>query len=191
MSKSTTDFSSVIGVGLDLAKHVFQIHAIDVAGAVVVAKAVRRGKLPEFLSALPRCLVVRQHITGTRVECACLRIAAYSAGASKAIRSAQQKRRRRCGSDLRGGVAAGQRFVGVRSIDKQAQLMRHRTRNARRSAYQLFNALLGHLAEIGVIASQGTQRAYALKELLTDGFDGNGEIMFPERCRPRWPRLAI
>ena len=50
----------------------------------------------------------------------------------------------------------GQRFVPVRSIDNQADLMRHRTREllaSQRTA--ALNALRGHLAEIGLIAPQG------------------------------------
>ena len=57
MGKSITDFSSVTTVGLDLAKHVFQIHGIDASGRVVVAKAMRRNKLLEFFASLPPCLV--------------------------------------------------------------------------------------------------------------------------------------
>jgi hypothetical protein len=34
-----------ITVGLDLAKHVFQVHGVDASGRVVVAKAMRRNKL--------------------------------------------------------------------------------------------------------------------------------------------------
>ncbi len=53
MGKSSIDFSAVATVGLDLAKHVFQVHGIDVAGRVVVATAIRRNKLLEFF-AVPR-----------------------------------------------------------------------------------------------------------------------------------------
>ena len=42
MGESITDLSSVTTVGLDLAKHVFQVHAIDAFGRVIVAKALRR-----------------------------------------------------------------------------------------------------------------------------------------------------
>jgi|SRR5208282_1751152 len=45
MGKSITDLSFVTIVGLDLAKHVFQVHGVDATGRVVVAKAVRRNKL--------------------------------------------------------------------------------------------------------------------------------------------------
>ena len=74
-----------------------------------------------------------------------------------------------------------QRFVAVRSIDNQAELMRHRTREmlvGQRT--QLLNGLRGHLAEIGVVAAQGAQHAYALKQLVVEGADENGEIVVPE-----------
>ena len=45
MGKFITDLSSVTTVGLDLAKHVFQVHGVDASGRVVVAKAIRRNKL--------------------------------------------------------------------------------------------------------------------------------------------------
>ena len=48
MGKSITNLSSVTTVGLDLAKHVFQVHCVDASGRVVVAKPIRRNKLLEF-----------------------------------------------------------------------------------------------------------------------------------------------
>jgi transposase len=55
MGKFITDLSSVTTVGLDLAKHVFQVHCVDASGRVVVAKAIRRKHLPEFFASLPLC----------------------------------------------------------------------------------------------------------------------------------------
>jgi len=57
MEKSITDLSSVRTVGLDLAKHVFQVHGVDASGRVVVTEAIRRNKLLEFFDSLPPCLV--------------------------------------------------------------------------------------------------------------------------------------
>jgi transposase len=57
MGKSITDLSAVTTVGLDLAKHVFQIHSIDASGRVVVAKAISRNKLLEFFASLPPSVV--------------------------------------------------------------------------------------------------------------------------------------
>ena len=42
-------------IGLDIAKNVFQVHAIDAAEKVVVRK--RRGRMMAFSKALPPCLV--------------------------------------------------------------------------------------------------------------------------------------
>ena len=44
-------------IGLDIAKSIFQVHGVDVDGAVVIRKRVRRAKVSEFFSALPPCLV--------------------------------------------------------------------------------------------------------------------------------------
>jgi hypothetical protein len=73
----------------------------------------------------------------------------------------------------------GQRFVPVRTIDNQAELMRHRAREllaGQRTA--ALNALRGHLAEIGIVAPQGVQHAYDLKCLAVDGFDECGQRRF-------------
>jgi transposase len=54
MGKIITDFSSVTTVGLDLAKHVFQVHCVDASGRVVVAS--RSGATSYWSSSL-RCLL--------------------------------------------------------------------------------------------------------------------------------------
>jgi hypothetical protein len=45
VEKSIINLASVTTVGLDLAKHAFQVHCIDASGRVVVAKAIRRNML--------------------------------------------------------------------------------------------------------------------------------------------------
>ncbi len=44
-------------VGLDLAKNVFQVHAIDEAGDVVVCRTLRRRQMLPFFNKLAPCLV--------------------------------------------------------------------------------------------------------------------------------------
>ena len=44
-------------IGLDLAKNVFQVHAVDVAGSVVLRKRLRRGQVLAFFAGLPPCLI--------------------------------------------------------------------------------------------------------------------------------------
>src|SRR6516164_3880493 len=47
----------VTTIGLDLAKHVFQVHGVDAEGATVVRKQLRRAQVLAFFSRLPPCLV--------------------------------------------------------------------------------------------------------------------------------------
>ena len=44
-------------VGLDLAKSVFQVHAVDGAGEVLLRRALRRAQVLEFFRKLAPCIV--------------------------------------------------------------------------------------------------------------------------------------
>jgi hypothetical protein len=47
----------VTTIGLDLAKHVFQVHGVDADGGTVLRKSLRRAQVLTFFSRLPPCLV--------------------------------------------------------------------------------------------------------------------------------------
>ena len=49
--------SEITTIGLDLAKHVFQVHGIDAQGTTVLRKRLRRGQVLAFFSRVPRCVV--------------------------------------------------------------------------------------------------------------------------------------
>ena len=57
MGKAEVDLNSVTTVGLDLAKHVFQIHAVDADGKIVFAKSLRRKDVLSFFGSLPPCVI--------------------------------------------------------------------------------------------------------------------------------------
>ena len=44
-------------IGLDLAKHVFQVHGVDATGQVVVRKRLRRAEVLGFFAKLSPCLI--------------------------------------------------------------------------------------------------------------------------------------
>jgi len=44
-------------IGLDLAKHVFQVHGADIAGSPLFNRKLRRGEVLRFFEKLPSCLV--------------------------------------------------------------------------------------------------------------------------------------
>jgi len=47
----------VVTVGLDIAKSVFQVHAVDAEGVVVVQRKLTRAKLIPFFEKLSPCLI--------------------------------------------------------------------------------------------------------------------------------------
>jgi len=60
VGKSIIDTSSVTRVGLDLAKRVLRIHAVDATGFVVIARSVNRRTLLKFFDMLPRYVVAME-----------------------------------------------------------------------------------------------------------------------------------
>src|SRR5262249_34991457 len=51
-------------IGLDIAKHVFQVHGADGAGHVLFRKRITRAKLLDFLAAQARCVVAMEACAG-------------------------------------------------------------------------------------------------------------------------------
>ena len=172
MRKSIINLSSVTTVGLDLAKHVFQVHCVNASGRVVVAKTMRRNKLLEFFASLPRCLVGLEACGSAHHWARELIKLGHDARMMPPAYVKPYIRRQK--NDAADGAAIceavtrpSMRFVGVRSLENQAALMRHKAREMLVSQRtQLLNALRGHLTEVGVIAPQGQRFARELAELI-------------------------
>jgi transposase len=187
MGKIITDFSSVTTVGLDLAKHVFQVHCVDASGRVVVAKSVRRNKLLEFFASLPSCLVGLE-ACGSAHHWAreLLKLGHDARLMPPAYVKAYVRRQKNDAADAAAICEAvsrpSMRFVPLRSLENQAALMHHRVREmlvAQRT--QVLNAVRGHLAEIGVIAAQGPKNASDLAKLIATDED---TLPYLVRCSP-------
>ena len=48
---------NITAVGIDLAKNVFQVHAVDARGKVVLRKQLRRARMAGFFSNMSPCLI--------------------------------------------------------------------------------------------------------------------------------------
>jgi transposase len=57
MRRIVSDLSRVTTIGIGLAKHVFQVRAVDARCEVVVAKALRRREVLPFFASLLPCLI--------------------------------------------------------------------------------------------------------------------------------------
>jgi transposase len=148
-------------VGLDLAKHVFQVHGADSAGVVVVRRKLRRGQILSFFAALPPCTVAMEacagaHYWGREIT----RLGHQVRLIAPAYVKPFVKRQKNDSADAEAICEAAQRptmrFVAVKSEEAQAAVVVFRTRDLLvRQRTQTINALRGHLAEFGVIAARG------------------------------------
>jgi transposase len=69
MGKSIRNLSTVTRVGLDLAKRVFQVHAVDAKGEIVVARKLTRSQLIPFFAELPPCVVAMEACSSSENYC--------------------------------------------------------------------------------------------------------------------------
>jgi transposase len=175
MSKVAIDLSSVTTVGLDLAKHVFFVHAVDAAGQVIIAKAVRRRDLLAFFTSLPACLIGIEacssaHHWGRELTALGHDVRLMPPAYVKPYVKRQKNDAADAAAICEAVTRPSMRFVALRSIDNQAVLMHHKVRETLvRQRTQILNSLRGHLAEIGTIAAQGPSHARALANLLREG----------------------
>lgn len=177
MSKLSSDLSRVTIVGLDLAKHVFQVHCIDAGGRVVLNRSLRRRELAGFFAALPSCLVGMEacasaHHWGRELMALGHEVRLIPPAYVKPYVRRQKNDAADATAICEAVTRPSMRFVAVRSIENQAVLMHHKVREllvAQRTG--LLNALRGHLGEAGVIAAQGACNARALAALVETGHE--------------------
>ena len=158
-------------------------------GEIVMARRLTRSQLSPFFAELPPCVVAMEACSSAHHWGRALIALGHEVRLLPPAHVRPYVRRNK--NDAVDAAAIyeamgrpGQRLVPVRSIDNQAELMRHRAREllaGQRTA--ALNALRGHLAEIGVVGPQGAQHAYDLKRLAIDGFDANGQVLVPDCVR--------
>jgi hypothetical protein len=146
---------AITTIGLDLAKHVFQVHGIDARGEVIVRRQLRRGELLKFFEKQSPCLVGME-ACGTSHYWA-REITAFGHTVMMmppAYVKPYVKRGKTDAADAEAICEAvtrpTMRFVPTKTIEQQAVLMLHKTRELLiKQRTMLINALRSHLAELG------------------------------------------
>jgi transposase len=162
-------------IGLDLAKHVFQVHAVDAAGVVVLRKALRRAQVLPFFAKLAPCLIGIE-ACGTSHYWAreLIRLGHEVRLMPPAYVKPYVKRGKTDAADAEAICEAvtrpTMRFVPVKSRDQQAALSMHRARNLLvKQRTQLVNMMRGLLAEFGIDIPQGLGRALLMAQRVVEG----------------------
>jgi len=167
----------VTTIGLDLAKHVFQVHGIDAAEKVVVRRQLRRSQVMAFFEALAPCLIGMEACATSHYWARELTKLGHEVRLMPAKDvKAYVKRNKNDAADAEAICEAVRRptmrFVRVKSAEQQGQLMQHRTRDLlMRQRTQVINALRAHMTELGIVAAQGREGTKALLAIIADAGD--------------------
>jgi transposase len=151
----------VTTIGLDLAKNLLQVHAVDGEGHVVLRRRLAHAEVLPYFAKLAPCRIgveacgtahywARELIAlGHEVR---LMPAAYVKPYVKRGKNDAADAEAICEAVTRPTM----RFVPVKSAEQQSILMVHRTRDLLvRQRTMLVNAVRGHLAELGIVARAG------------------------------------
>lgn len=162
-------------ISLDLAKSVFQVHAVDASGAVVLKRTLRRGAVLEFFAKQSPCVVAMEacagsHHWGREIGALGHEVRLVAPAYVKPF----VKRQKTDASDAEAICEAAQRptmrFVAVKSAEQQAAATVFRARDLLvRQQTQLINAVRGHLAEYGLIAPKGAGHVAQLQAIIEEG----------------------
>lgn len=181
---------SIVTVGLDLAKQVFQVHGVDKEGRVVVRRQLRRDAVEGFFRELSPCLVGMEacataHHWARRIMAFGHQVRLIPPTRVKAYVQRGKKNDATDAAAIAEAVTRPQMaFVPVKSEDQQAVLMLHRVRDLLvRQRTMLINGFRAHMAEFGIIAAQGRKK---IMELIA-GLDGQA---IPEMARTALRELA-
>ena len=159
-------------IGLDLAKHVFQVHGVDANEVVVEKRRLRRGQVLTYFAKLPPCRVGMEACATAHFWARELRRLGHEVRLiPPQYVKAYLKRGKNDAADAAAICEAvtrpSMRFVPIKSEEQQAVLVLHRARELLvRQRTQLINALRGHLAEFGLIEAQGPSHVRRLLETM-------------------------
>lgn len=148
-------------IGIDLAKHIFQIHGVDQYGKTIVRKQVRRAEMLAYFANLPPCLIGMEacgsaHHWARKLE---------SYGHTVKLMAPQfvkpyVKTNKNDMADAEAICEAvgrpNMRFVPIKNVEQQAILSVHRARQGfvkARTAQA--NQIRGLLSEFGIVIPQG------------------------------------
>ena len=190
-------------VGVDLSKHVIQVHAVDGSGKLVTSRALARDKFIAWCAQLPPgCLVAMEASSSAHLWARKLAALALAPRIIAAHLAAPYRLQGKGGKNDANDAAAiceaasrpTMRFVPVKSVEQQSMLCIHRLREGfkvERTA--CINRIRGLLAEFGVVFSQSPAvLRQALPDALEDATNELGGLarLALQRAWQHWQELG-
>jgi transposase len=178
---------SGLTVGFDIAKNIFQIHAVDSSGEPVIRRKLRRSAVLSFFAKLePSVIGIEACSTAHHWGRALSELGHEVKLMAPNYVKPYVKRSKTDAADAEAICEAvarpTMRFVPIKTTEQQAVLMIHRARSVFvRQRTMLVNAIRSHLAEFGLVTGLGVAKTAALvAEVLSAGED---ECPIPEVAR--------
>ena len=154
---------SIVSIGLDLAKTVFQVHGVDASGQVVLRRRLARNEFIAFFAKLPACLIGMEACSSAHHWAREL----VRLGHTVRLIPPQYvkpyvKRNKTDAADAEAICEAvgrpNMRFVPIKTGEQQGILALHRVRSLLvRQRTAAVNAARGLLGEFGLVAGKGIQ----------------------------------
>jgi transposase len=124
----------IAAVGLDISKHVFQIHAVDGAGGVVIQKRLRRSELLRFFERLDPCLIGIEacgtsHHWARQLTALGHQVKLMPPTYVKPYVRGNKNDAGGFRSDCEAVTSPTMRFVPIKGVEQQAVLVMHRVRS--------------------------------------------------------------
>lgn len=170
-------------IGIDLAKEVFQVHAVDARGHVVLKKKLKRKEMATFFANLTPCLIgieacSSSHYWARKLQSLGHQVKLMAPQFVKPYVKANKNDAADAEAICEAVTRPSMRFVGVKSVEQQTVLATHRVRSllvAERTA--MVNQTRGLLGEFGLIAPKGV---HALRSHLPDILEDAENELTPE-----------
>ena len=191
-----------VRVGVDLAKQVIQVHAVDAAGRVLTSRALSRAKFIEWCVQLPaQCIVAMEASSSAHHWARKLTTLGLDARIISAQLVSPYRSQGLTGKNDANDAAAiceaasrpTMRFIPVKSIEQQSMLCVHRLREGiKEDRTACINRIRGLLAEFGLVFPQGARELQSvLSDVLEDATNELGTLarLTLQRAQSQWHEL--
>ena len=179
MSEITRVMLMIVRVGVDLAKNLIQVHAVDAAGRRVVARALKRDQFRAWCEQLPKnCLLAMEACSSAHHWARTLRDKGLDARLIAANFVTPYRMEGKSGKNDANDAAAiceaasrpSMRFVPIKTPEQQGIMSLHRIREGfKEERTGCINRIRGVLAEFGLVFSKSPKALRAeLADVLED-----------------------
>lgn len=164
---------SVLTIGLDLAKSVFQVHGVDASAHAILRRRLGRGDLLPFFAKQPSCVVGMEACSSAHHWAReLIRLGHEVRLIPPQYVKPYVKRNKTDAADAEAICEAvgrpNMRFVPIKSVEQQSILALHRVRALLvRQRTSAVNATRGLLSEFGVVAAKGIRRVEELRQRMS------------------------